>query len=111
MKQAVIQIRLSESEKTSIQQAAQFFGETISDFLRQAALLRLKGGKPAQPKDPFLEALYELTKDQVPEKLPPGLQKKINRTRRDRAKGIDNSISIDEARRQLKEHLKRLPEK
>jgi uncharacterized protein (DUF1778 family) len=106
MRPAVIQIRLSDTEKSSIQKAAEFFGESLSEFLRRAALMRLKQGKN-EPKDPFLVALHELTKDQVPEPLPPDVKVALKRARRERRLGIEKSISIDEALDMIKEWKKK----
>ena len=107
MRPAVVQIRLSDTEKGSIQKAAKFFGESISEFLRQAALMRLKQGKEERAKDPFLVALDELTKNQVPERLPVDVKKAIKRAREERRLGTEKLITPDEALDMIKEWKKK----
>lgn len=110
MKQAFIQVRLSHGEKSSIQKAAEYFGESVSEFIRRGALLRLKQGKSETDSDPFLQALNELTQGKASEAIPTDVATRLKASR-SQGQGNQKWITAGDAVRLVAKEIDKLKKK
>ncbi len=97
MKTEMINIRVSDTEKRSLARAARLLNESLSSFLLESALMRLKSlDAAALSQDPFEAELRRLTSGQRPEEVSKDLLRRVQASRSRRQKG-GSGLSAREA--------------